>query len=331
MSLTRQIETPGSPLRQWFDTRLPGTPSIASCANRTLRPRPRPAERTISLRAPTSPPLQRQPGADPGLTGTALDLLVRATLAPDALQRSAALIGAGVSLRPDGGAAAIEIEREAVARIAALSPWRDDLDSPAWREVARLCLLLARFEQAARSRAAVVANSRGTDGVAVTLDAYCAALVNQADLDDVATAASRLATDLADLRGTDLVFGPVFAASRDLGGADADVISGDLLLDLKSTTTTKIVSRAVLLQLVGYALADTHDEYGIRRVGVAALRWRTRWTIALDELLHLLASTTISLVAARAEFAEVCARASTKPRRGFRSRRHARGEIARED
>jgi hypothetical protein len=100
-----------------------------------------------------------------------------------------------------------------------------------------------------------------------------------------------IVADHADLRDSEpLIIGPTFALSRELGGADADLIAGDLLLDFKATSTTGIVGRAELWQLAGYALADAPDEYGVRRVGISALRWRRRrrWIIALDDLLaHL--------------------------------------------
>jgi hypothetical protein len=52
---------------------------------------------------------------------------------------------------------------------------------------------------------------------------------------------------------------------------DADVIFGDLLLDFKATSTTSIVGRGELWQLVGYALADADDHFGIRQVGVGGV------------------------------------------------------------
>lgn len=67
--------------------------------------------------------------------------------------------------------------------------------------------------------------------------------------------------------------------------------------------TTRIVTREVLWQLVGYALADTTDEHAITAVGVSALRWRRRWTIALGELLNLLAGQPVDLADLRDEFA----------------------------
>jgi hypothetical protein len=106
-------------------------------------------------------------------------------------------------------------------------------------------------------------------------------------MEDVATAAPAIAADHADLRKVErLELGPPFGLSRELGAADADVIADDLLLDFKATSTTRIAGRSELWQLAGHALADLEDEYGVRSVGISALRWRRRWTVPLGELLE---------------------------------------------
>ena len=89
-----------------------------------------------------------------------------------------------------------------------------------------------------------------------------------------------------------LVLNPKFEQSRALGGADADLIVGRLLIDLKATTTPGIVGRFELWQLLGYALADTEDKFGIREVGIAALRWCSSISWPLKDLMHGLAPPT---------------------------------------
>jgi hypothetical protein len=114
-----------------------------------------------------------------------------------------------------------------------------------------------------------------------------------------------------------LLLGPTFAVSGALGGADADFIAGGLLLDLKAAATTRIVRGEGLWQLAGYALADTHDRFTLRDVGISALRWRSRWVIALDELLSRLAGQSMDVSDLRREFAEV---ATAAPLGGMPSR-----------
>ena len=287
MSLSRHLRDPDSSVRAWFSDRLPHTAAIARDANLDLRgPRSPPdgaavqAVQVVPVRSRTRPPLpSRARGA--ALAGTALDLFVRVTLAQHALQYSAAVTGAG-RIVAGSGMPALDIECDAVQRIDDLRPWQRELDDGEWRELAGLCLLLARFEQAARSLVAREATIDQVKGVPPTVAGYRDALVNDDDLEDVCMVAPLIAADHSDLRAADrLAFGPAFALSRDLGGADADIIADGLLLDVKATSMPGIVTRSEIWQLLGYALADTDDAYRITEVGVSALRWRPRWVYQL--------------------------------------------------
>jgi len=60
--------------------------------------------------------------------------------------------------------------------------------------------------------------------------------------------------------------GPTFEGSRDVGGADADVILGTSLIDVKTTVDPK-VARDCLWQILGYALLDYSDVYGLNAAG----------------------------------------------------------------
>jgi hypothetical protein len=186
-------------------------------------------------------------------------------------------------------------------------------------------VLLARFEQARRAPPEhLLELKRRLSNLALTIEAYSRALVREIDVDDVADVARSATDDHADLRRAHpLVFGPVFTRSREVGGADADLIAGDLLLDIKATSTPKIVTRRVLLQLIGYALADTDDRYRIRRVGISAVRWRARWTIELDALVEQMATQPCDTAALREQFGELVERLQPRPphpSRGPRSR-----------
>jgi hypothetical protein len=316
MSLTGHLEDPSSSVRQWFADRLPDTGVVARDANHVLRGPPNQRDgRIVTLGRAKEPPLPCR-AADHALCGSALDLLARAVLRSGALEWSAAGDGAGRIVVGPGIPPAMGIEREVVARIEVLRPWEPAFPDDGWRELAELCLLLARFEQARRSREAVQFAVERVREAPPTLAGYAGALVDPDAVEDVATAAPAVAADHADLREVDrLEFGPAFGLSRGLGGADADVIAGDLLLDFKATSTTRIAGRSELWQLAGYALADLGDKFGVRWVGISALRWRRRWTIPLVELLERLAGQSVNLEEARCEFASVVEVRSQAPRR----------------
>ena len=306
MSLTRHLKNPSSPVRRWFAERLPHTAAVARDANHVLRGSTNQRERRIVAPGRAKEPPLPCRATNHALAGTALDLLARAVLRSGALERSAARDGAGRIVVGPGIPPAMSIERAAVARIDVMRPWEPAFPEVGWRELAELCLLLGRFEQARRSREAVQFAVERVREAPPTLAGYTGALVDADAMEDVATAAPAIAADHADLRKVErLEFGPPFGLSRELGGADADVIADDLLLDFKATSTTRIAGRSELWQLVGYALADLDDEYGVRSVGISALRWRRRWTVPLGELLERLAGRPVSLEEARRAFASM--------------------------
>lgn len=104
MSLTGHFQDPGSPLRAWFTERFARTQTTATAANRELR-----AGRSAC-------PHPAPPGSDRALVGTAIDLLLRARLAQNALDHTAATIGAA-HLSAHSSGHAMRLEREAVALV----------------------------------------------------------------------------------------------------------------------------------------------------------------------------------------------------------------------
>jgi hypothetical protein len=124
--------------------------------------------------------------------------------------------------------------------------------------------------------------------------------------DDLCTLSWMAHDRLGEFFSHPAVLNPVFEGSHDVGGADADLIVDDCLIDLKATIDPK-PSADALYQLLGYVLLDYQDEHQIRSVGVylarqgVLLRWR------LDDL--LIALTGIHPVPAigelRAEFQDL--------------------------
>ena len=304
VSLTRHLSDPKSAVRVWFARRLPHTKPLVSEANRALRTPGTSTSAVVASGVLDSGPALPATANDQRLVGTTLDLLVRTTLADEGW--SAAPTRGALRIAAEGAAEAIMIASEISDRLRRLTPAWLTPTAPEWREVAALCVLLARFEQAGRSHHATLWVVERLHSVAPTIDAYAVALVDQRDVADTAAAAPAVAADHADLRlAQPLLLGPTFALSGALGGADADLIAGGLLLDLKAAATTRIVRGEGLWQLAGYALADTHDSFTLRDVGISALRWRSRWVITLDELLSRLAGQSVGTSDLRHEFAEV--------------------------
>ena len=283
MSLTSHLEKRGSPVRRWFEERFPETRGVTTRANRELRG----GEKTC--------PIPRVAEADPGLVGTALDYLLRACLRVTSIERTVASNAVQfLSQDPTIDMRAIEVEREAVIGIKRLRPGRRDLTDSKWRELCIYCLVLARFEQFFRVGPIPAVEERLIAPLrrCLGLEDFVPLALTPATIQDLGQLGRAAWEEHRSWRNArPLVLNPKFGQSSALGGADADLIVGRRLIDLKATATTDIVGRFELWQLLGYALADTDDEYRIREVGIAALRWRSSISWPLEDLLNDLASS----------------------------------------
>ena len=103
--------------------------------------------------------------------------------------------------------------------------------------------------------------------------------------------------------------GPTFTGSR-LVSADADLIVGGLLLEIKTVLGTKradgsrhaYLEPATLRQLIGYVLLDFDDFYQITQIGVYDARYGHLSTWPLADLLTEIAGRPIDIAATRKEF-----------------------------
>jgi len=79
---------------------------------------------------------------------------------------------------------------------------------------------------------------------------------------------------------------PTFDGSKDIGGADADLVVDGCLIDLK--VVTQLHMDDYILQLLGYALLDYNDKYKIRDIALYLARHRMMLRWPLEELLSQL-------------------------------------------
>src|SRR5207244_6201285 len=70
-----------------------------------------------------------------------------------------------------------------------------------------------------------------------------------------------------DLLKQDATLNPKFDGSRDVGGADADLIVNRCLIDIKTGVRGE-VTRNILYQLIGYALLDYSDTHRINGLAI---------------------------------------------------------------
>ena len=129
------------------------------------------------------------------------------------------------------------------------------------------------------------------------LNELAIALVDEPTLRDICALGRCVVEDHLSIGdATELHIGPTFAQSGALGGADADLIYDGTLLDLKSTSTARVLGRIELWQQLGYLFADTDDAYRIRQVSFSALRRRRSIFWPSQELIDLLAGRPSSPV-----------------------------------
>ena len=100
------------------------------------------------------------------------------------------------------------------------------------------------------------------------------------------------------------VFGPTFAGSLNVGGADADFISSDgCLLDFKVVNRPRFADD--LRQALGYVLLDYQDKYNINRLSWYYARHGVFVTLPLAEVLSEVAGPGASMSNLRNKFIEV--------------------------
>lgn len=118
------------------------------------------------------------------------------------------------------------------------------------------------------------------------------------------------------------ILNPVFAGSQEIGGADADLILGGCLCEIKTVTTWSPKDvRAWMKQTLGYVLLDWDDAHAIRSVALwlPRQRWLKGWPLFVwlfpaEEVLHRLRHgvgfTKVEVMdrlgALRSEMREVC-------------------------
>jgi hypothetical protein len=167
------------------------------------------------------------------------------------------------------------------AAILRLNPVRRRLASSDEEMLARDCIVLAALEQVFRS-GMLGERSLLISPTPCTTVAELLARAQPAWVEDLCAMGSAF-HDVAERYGlfdVTSVLNPTFAGSQDMN-ADADLVLGSCLVDVK-TTIRPYIPLEVLAQLLGYALLDYPDEFGIDSVGMYFARQALllRWPLA---------------------------------------------------
>ena len=285
LPLTGQLRYPASPISRFLAEHLPGTGRVVRDYQERIRPLPRPVQPT-DVRYP-----------DWSALGHAIDFRLRLSLGcplGGSVMAGITAIGSGTVLRgappPAARAALRACGADLIARVnralAVPGSLSDDY-------LARLCFVAAFYEDIYRT-AEVRRHSMLAQATAgTTLNRLVSAVPGYVP-EDIARQLELSSGPFARFRAlplTAVTCGPVFAGSRDIGGADADFILGGTLLDCKATIMPARLGADEVSQLAGYLLLDYPDEHGIREVGLYLSRQGTVISWTVPEFLDLLGAT----------------------------------------
>lgn len=193
--------------------------------------------------------------------------------------------------------AAIRLMSEARDFIARIRPdvgWPDAADEA---QLCRYCYTLGLFDQLYRVGAvpdlpllSIGANAEPRELLELA-PAEC--------IDDLVALAEAAHAPLAALPRAPTIAGPTFTGSGDVDGADADLILGRTLVDVKATVDPNINQRTIQ-QVVAYALLDYDDRYGIEELAIYMARQARLIRLPLADALDRLARTPASVAELRA-------------------------------
>ena len=272
MSLTGLLSEQGSTLRLTFRELLPDTSSFLRELNDEL----------------ASSPLNTTKPQDPGLSGMALDYRLRYYFAVTPPKETFAARGAASiarALNRERLAAAFVERFDALhASVLALKPVGRQLPAADEDVLARYCVFLAYCEQFYRSKKSLLFDLGRRTGAVPDEPWSLAPPETVADV--AAVSRSFFEHQYPLLAGRPLVLNPTFDGSKDVGGADGDIIAGASLIDFKSTIKERPVVGRDLYQLLGYVCLDYTDAHRIRSVGLSVLRRDALREWDLEELAH---------------------------------------------
>jgi hypothetical protein len=278
MTLKRELEDAGSPIRRFFSEHLPDTRAMTSSYRDalvdsiTILPDPRagtPPWSPIGHAISALLQWQLSPTPTASIAGLACSRIARHTNSEDVLRRYEEVVLAGPS----------NLDLDEASRVA----WIAGLLDRVYRSGISDDPLLTPIERAS-----------DWDGLLAALPTTWTS--------DVAAMAAACQPIIEGHRSPAVVIDPIFAGSHSVGGADGDYIAeGGLLVDIKATKEPKLATRD-LRQLISYALLDWDDQYAIRSIGILAVRQGRLVTWSLDAALSTMGSRDVTAQEMRSTF-----------------------------
>jgi hypothetical protein len=290
MPLTGYLSSKPNVIAQFFSDAFPQIQSITRPANAKLRAvttiRP-----NLALHYPT--------------IGTALDYRLRYYFGFTPPQDLVAWKGAsGLETRTDTTVPVKQFFDEFTSQVERLEPWENRLTEAEENLLCRYCVVLALFEQIYRGP---IHDSPLTTRTFDSVEGLLA-ISERHWIDDLRTLSWLFSDNYGDLtQHAELaILNPDFDGSADIGGADGDLIVDHCLIDIKCSVNP-IIRSEFIYQLIGYALLDYSNRYGLESVGVYMARQGQLMSWPLDQLIRQASGNEqIDMEDLRTDFRKIC-------------------------
>ncbi len=278
MSLTSMLAKRGLPLRDFFELYLPNCAYMQkewkSCGKPTIIP-----EGQINW----------------GFVGAAFDYRMRyffTVTPPDHFNAAK-----GAKFSPEIYLLFKEFSTNLTDFLSLNDPRARVLSSESERQLLSYCYVLAIYESLFRARVATNPLFNLPAG-ASTVDQLSMAPV--AAIDDLYNLTNAAVDTLKNLFVKPIIANPTFTGSKDVGGADGDLIIENCLVEIKTTKATSL-DKEMIYQLLGYVLLDYDDEYHMDEIGFYLSRVPALIKFPLEEAIEIMSNKAYNLINLRAE------------------------------
>lgn len=267
MSLTSNLNNTRSPVRQFLQEQFPDTRTVVRECNRQMAD-------TVTIR-----PESKVESHVGGLIGTAFDYRLRYyfdVTPPNELVAWEGMLGVGgpeQDLFVDFFASLTNVLEQ-------LQPVGRCLERKHEVLLARYCIVLALLEQMFRAPIQSFPASPLFKPFPKRSIPELLAIAEDHWVDDLCSLSWAFYEEHGNLLTQPVILNPTFDGSRDVGGADADLILDGCLIDIKTTINPKLTTK-ILYQLLSYALLDYTDRHQIREVAIYFARQQklVRWSL----------------------------------------------------
>jgi hypothetical protein len=305
VSLKSQIASPTSPVSRFLSEHFPNVKAVASWGRPQLQ-----GARDHSI---DPPPLIRDNYTVLGRNGQAIDYRLRYYFAETpwkdliASRGVLSLLGA-VPVERRGAWTVLDSQLAAIvsARVAEIGPVGRRLSDEDERRLCQLCYVMTLLEEVWRvpdyiDKSPLLSIDPDAPDA---LDRLLKLDQELPVIDDLVRLSHAFFENQGLLLAHSTVhLNPTFAGSFDVGGADADLIVDECLIDIKTSVRAPGFPTKNTYQLLGYTLLDYPDVFGIRAVAIYFSRQARLVQWPLEEFLGLLGEHRVEdLPALRQEF-----------------------------